>query len=360
MHSSPIAAKQEALNLSSSNFTPSFYLVPKAVSKFENEGNGEGEGQPEINQKEAEQHHDIRGLRSTDNETGKHSVTNWTAAVQEAIEDMNYDEPTDYAHIHEENATVENIIHDKGITIVGTEKCLEPKGKGKLKEVMLQEELETPWCPSPANPDQHFDPATYEARDFYVADGSGSKRRVPDSDIIRWSKVPKPDGTTSVESNAQFVKLSDGSLQLSIGDEASEVPEGSKNPPAHVLLEMAEVFRDAVEKNFVVLEDEIEYLKSKSNLSSDDSSDDEYYHYGPQEDDATLQSPQNIVEETAAENGVMNAGEEPKDILEAGTSMDKATHEHEHSGEEIEGTISDVEEQEMEEAQENEPHDNSK
>ncbi|KAL2493042.1 Protein LEO1-like protein [Abeliophyllum distichum] len=70
-----------------------------------------------------------------------------------------------------------------------------------------------------------FDPSTYVAQDFFTTDKSGSRRRIPPKNIIRWRNVKNPDGTTSVESNSRFVRWSDGSLQLLIGKESFDVSE---------------------------------------------------------------------------------------------------------------------------------------
>ena len=81
-----------------------------------------------------------------------------------------------------------------------------------------------------------FDPETYvEQEDTYV-DAEGKKRiQTPFQNIIRWRKVIDPEtgkpvidprtGEDKVESNARFVKWSDGSTQLLIGAEAFNVTE---------------------------------------------------------------------------------------------------------------------------------------
>lgn len=44
-----------------------------------------------------------------------------------------------------------------------------------------------------------FDPETYVEEDVFVTDESGSKKRLSlVNNIVRWRKVKKPDGTTTV------------------------------------------------------------------------------------------------------------------------------------------------------------------
>ena len=44
-----------------------------------------------------------------------------------------------------------------------------------------------------------FDPETYVEEDAFVTDESGSKKRLSlVNNIVRWRKVRKPDGTTTV------------------------------------------------------------------------------------------------------------------------------------------------------------------
>ncbi|XP_022889858.1 protein LEO1 homolog isoform X2 [Olea europaea var. sylvestris] len=100
--------------------------------------------------------------------------------------------------------------------------------------------LEIPQCCPLADPDKMyvlklsnlvaidpkpFDPSTYVEQDFFGTDNSGHKRHIPPQNIIRWRTVKKPDGRTSVESNARLVTWEDGSLQLLIGEQAFMVSE---------------------------------------------------------------------------------------------------------------------------------------
>ncbi|XP_047065990.1 protein LEO1 homolog [Lolium rigidum] len=69
-----------------------------------------------------------------------------------------------------------------------------------------------------------FDPKTYEEEDVYVTDESGTKKKIRlEDNIVRWRNVRNADGTTSVESNARFVKWKDGTMQLLIGNEVLDI-----------------------------------------------------------------------------------------------------------------------------------------
>ncbi|EIE23076.1 Leo1-like protein [Coccomyxa subellipsoidea C-169] len=73
-----------------------------------------------------------------------------------------------------------------------------------------------------------FDPATYkeaEEEEEYVDDQGTRRVRVRDQNVIRWRRTVKEDGSSGIESNARFVRWSDGSLQLMIGDEVLDVAE---------------------------------------------------------------------------------------------------------------------------------------
>ena len=77
-----------------------------------------------------------------------------------------------------------------------------------------------------------FNPDTYELEEEVVVDLDGTQRmRANDQNVIRWRTVTAPDGTTTTESNARFVKWSDGSVQLLLGDEVLGVSE--QHVPGH-------------------------------------------------------------------------------------------------------------------------------
>ncbi|KAG6584418.1 Protein LEO1-like protein, partial [Cucurbita argyrosperma subsp. sororia] len=125
--------------------------------------------------------------------------------------------------------------------------------KHKEKPVGPPLELEIPLRPPPARPEKMnmikvsnimgfdpkpFDPKTYVEEDIFVADESGANKRIRlENNIVRWRTVRKPDGTTSCESNARFVRWSDGSLQLLIGNEVLDINvQDAKHDQAHLFL----------------------------------------------------------------------------------------------------------------------------
>ncbi|CAN4088380.1 unnamed protein product [Withania somnifera] len=83
-----------------------------------------------------------------------------------------------------------------------------------------------------------FDAETYVEEDVFVTDESGSKKRISlVNNIVRWRKVKKPDGTTTVESNARFVEWSDGSVQLMIGNEVLDISvQDAQHDHSHLFL----------------------------------------------------------------------------------------------------------------------------
>jgi len=69
-----------------------------------------------------------------------------------------------------------------------------------------------------------FDPKTYVEEDVYVTDESGTKKKIRlEDNIVRWRTFKNADGSTSVESNARFVKWKDGTMQLLIGNEVLDI-----------------------------------------------------------------------------------------------------------------------------------------
>lgn len=113
--------------------------------------------------------------------------------------------------------------------------------------------LEIPLRPPPAHPEKMnmikvsnimgidpkpFDPKTYVEEDTFVTDESGSKKRIRlENNIVRWRKVRIPDGTSSYESNARFVRWSDDSLQLLIGNEVLDISvQNAQHDQSHLFL----------------------------------------------------------------------------------------------------------------------------
>ncbi|KAM3269182.1 protein LEO1 isoform X1 [Capsicum chacoense] len=133
----------------------------------------------------------------------------------------------------------------------GSEEHVESKTKEKPVGPPL--ELEIPLRQPPAYSDRMsmikvsnimgidpkpFDPETYVEEDVFETDESGSKKRISlVNNIVRWRKVKKPDGTTTVESNARFVEWSDGSVQLMIGNEVLDISvQDAQHDQSHLFL----------------------------------------------------------------------------------------------------------------------------
>ncbi|MCO5591259.1 hypothetical protein L7F22_045240 [Adiantum nelumboides] len=70
-----------------------------------------------------------------------------------------------------------------------------------------------------------FDPKTYiEEEEQFITDETGHKQRLRlEDNVARWRKVRDRDGNYKYESNARFVKWSDGSMQLLIGNEVLDI-----------------------------------------------------------------------------------------------------------------------------------------
>uniref|UniRef100_A0A7N0TPH0 RNA polymerase-associated protein LEO1 n=1 Tax=Kalanchoe fedtschenkoi TaxID=63787 RepID=A0A7N0TPH0_KALFE len=83
-----------------------------------------------------------------------------------------------------------------------------------------------------------FDPKTFKEDDVFVTDESGSQKRIRlENNTVRWRIKKNRDGTESYESNARFVRWSDGSLQLLIGNEVLDISvQDAQHDQAHLFL----------------------------------------------------------------------------------------------------------------------------
>ncbi|KFK27884.1 leo1-like family protein [Arabis alpina] len=102
-------------------------------------------------------------------------------------------------------------------------------------------EVEVPFRPPPGDPvkmnmikvsnimgidPKPFDAKTFVEEDTFVPDEPGAKKRIRlENNIVRHRFVKGRDGKTYSESNARFVRWSDGSLQLLIGNEVLDITE---------------------------------------------------------------------------------------------------------------------------------------
>ncbi|KAI3504692.1 hypothetical protein L1887_26357 [Cichorium endivia] len=125
--------------------------------------------------------------------------------------------------------------------------------KAKEKPVGPPLELGIPLRPPPSHPEKMnmikvsnimgidpkpFDPKTFVEEDAFVADESGHSKRIRlENNIVRYRAVRNANGTTSYESNARFVRWSDGSLQLLIGNEVLDLSvQDAQHDQAHLFL----------------------------------------------------------------------------------------------------------------------------
>ncbi|MBA0863842.1 hypothetical protein Goshw_026569 [Gossypium schwendimanii] len=151
---------------------------------------------------------------------------------------------------------LEDMVHDEDARYESDDEHVEVKQKEKPVGPPL--ELEVPFRPAPAHPTKMnmikvsnimgidpkpFDPKTYVEEDTFVTDESGSKKRIRlENNIVRWRTVRKKDGTTSYESNARFVRWSDGSLQLLIGNEVLDISvQEAQHDQSHLFLRHGKV-----------------------------------------------------------------------------------------------------------------------
>ncbi|CAN6585076.1 unnamed protein product [Malus baccata var. baccata] len=146
---------------------------------------------------------------------------------------------------------LEDLMPDEDARYDSEEDNIEAKPRDKPVGPPL--ELEIPLRPPPARPEKMnmikvsnimgidpkpFDPKTYVEEDTFVTDESGSKKRIRlENNIVRWKRVRNPDGTTTSESNTRFVRWSDGSLQLLIGNEVLDISvQEAQHDQAHLFL----------------------------------------------------------------------------------------------------------------------------
>ncbi|XP_062116673.1 protein LEO1 homolog isoform X1 [Humulus lupulus] len=150
---------------------------------------------------------------------------------------------------YEKSPRLEDVVPDEDARYESEEENIETKIKEKPVGPPL--ELEIPLRLPPAHPEKMnmikvsnimgidpkpFDPKTYVEEDTFVTDESGSKKRIRlENNIVRWRSVKHPDGTVSRESNARFVRWSDGSLQLLLGNEVLDITvQDAQHDQAHL------------------------------------------------------------------------------------------------------------------------------
>ncbi|XP_043696766.1 protein LEO1 homolog isoform X1 [Telopea speciosissima] len=212
-----------------------------------------------------------RPSRSPSEEKGETHISQSAAEIRDVFGDSDEEEPAEYAiqnnlepespmsvrspveeeGSYDKNLRPEDVVPDEDAQYESEEDNIEQKTKEKPVGPPL--ELEIPLRPPPGQPDKMnmikvsnimgvepkpFDPKTYVEEDMFETDESGSKKRIRlENNIVRWRSVRNPDGTTSYESNARFVRWSDGSLQLLIGNEVLDISvQDAQHDQAHLFL----------------------------------------------------------------------------------------------------------------------------
>ncbi|XVE54710.1 hypothetical protein DITRI_Ditri03aG0103600 [Diplodiscus trichospermus] len=172
-------------------------------------------------------------------------------AVQHEIEQDENGSPIEDEGSYGKSPRLEDMVHYEDAHYESDDERVEVKQKEKPIGPPL--ELEVPLCPVPAHPTKMnmikvsnimgidhkpFDPKTYVEEDTFVTDESGSKKRIRlENNIVRWRTIRNRDGTTSYESNARFVRWSDGSLQLLIGNEVLDISvQEAEHDQSHLFL----------------------------------------------------------------------------------------------------------------------------
>ncbi|XWS51210.1 hypothetical protein CRYUN_Cryun12cG0157300 [Craigia yunnanensis] len=206
--------------------------------------------------------------KSPGEEKDQTHVSHSVAEIRDVFGDSDDEEAAEYAVRHEieqdENRSpmeeegsygksprLEDMVHDEDAHYESDDEHVEVKQKEKPVGPPL--ELEVPLRPAPAHSTKMnmikvsnimgidpkpFDPKTYVEEDTFVADESGSKKRIRlENNIVRWRTIRNEDGRTLYESNARFVRWSDGSLQLLIGNEVLDISvQEAQHDQSHLFL----------------------------------------------------------------------------------------------------------------------------
>ncbi|KAF9624179.1 hypothetical protein IFM89_008117 [Coptis chinensis] len=171
-------------------------------------------------------------------------------ATRNDLEQDSHRSPMEEEEGYEKNSRPEDMVPDDNVQYESEDNI---EHKPKEKPVGPPLELEIPLRTPPGRPEKMnmikvsnimgidpkpFDPKTYVEEDMFVTDESGSRKRIRlENNIVRWRSTRKPDGTKSYESNARFVRWSDGSLQLLIGNEVLDISvQQAQHDQAHLFL----------------------------------------------------------------------------------------------------------------------------
>ncbi|XP_065878560.1 protein LEO1 homolog [Euphorbia lathyris] len=172
------------------------------------------------------------------------------AARNEIDQDL-HRSPMEEEGSYEKNLRPEDMLVDEDGQYESDEENVEVKSKEKPMGPPI--ELDIPFQRPPADPDKMnmikvsnimgidpnpFDPKTYVEDKTFVTDESGTPKRLRlENNIVRWRTVRNPDGSKSVQSNTRFVRWSDGSLQLLIGNEVLDISlQDDRHDQTHLFL----------------------------------------------------------------------------------------------------------------------------
>lgn len=208
-----------------------------------------------------------RSPRSPDEEKDEAHVSETAPELRDVFGESDDEEPAEYEAVQN---NLDDDANRSPMEDEGYEKDLRPEDvaadeegrydseednviKAKEKPVGPPLELGIPLRPPPSHPEKMnmikvsnimgidpkpFDPKTFVEEDAFVADELGHSKRIRlENNIVRYRAVRNPDGTTSYESNARFVRWSDGSLQLQIGNEVLDISvQDAQHDQAHLFL----------------------------------------------------------------------------------------------------------------------------
>ncbi|KAI3736860.1 hypothetical protein L2E82_26847 [Cichorium intybus] len=213
----------------------------------------------------ADEVHHTRSPRSPDDERDEAHISQTAPELRDVFGESDEEEADEYNAVqnhlkdnsnrsrmdeegYENNLRPEDMLADEEGRYYSEEDNIEIKTKEKPVGPPL--ELGIPLRPPPSHPEKMnmikvsnimgidpkpFDPKTFVDEDAFIADDN--KRIRLENNIVRHRAVRNPDGTKSYESNARFIRWSDGSLQLQIGNEVLDISvQDAQHDQAHLFL----------------------------------------------------------------------------------------------------------------------------
>lgn len=234
------------------------HVVSASVSEGSGEHKGLEDGDEEVEQ-----------VREPSEQGDEHNVLHSTTNMHDVFGDSDEEEPQEYAGqnspeqspgraVSEEEGSVqremqpEDMIRDE-VEQYESEEEQPFDQKIKEKPVGPPLDLEIPLVTPPGLPEKMnivrvsnimgiepkpFDPKTFVEEEVFITDESGAKKRLRlEDNVVRWREVRNRNGTISAESNARFVRWSDGSMQLLIGNEVLDISvQNARHDNAHLFV----------------------------------------------------------------------------------------------------------------------------